>query len=711
MTKNFRSKILAIILIAVILIGLFLPIKAQATNITEEVQTTNTVEETTESETATNIYYISSELDLSQIGVYGGFTGTRFILTNDLELSGEWLPFSNDFRGIFDGGGHTITYNINETTGALADTQYLGLFGACTDAIIKNLYVNGNISLTTGGSFFNPSIYTGGIVGSSTNSVLENVHFSGNINITTSNDNSPWVGGLVGQATNTQILLSSNTAQITVEADSYIGIVRTGGLCGEFSGTIENCYNKGDVQATAAIDSPYAGGIVGINSGTITKSYNSGKVQSKGPSTSLSNIYAGGIVALGETGSSVTDCAVMSPEISVATGWINTGYKYIISNGGSKSNNISINSITGSPTNDSNTRYTQAELKTSTPYENFDFLNTWAIDGTSNDGYPYHYRNSYAINLEDQLVPQGLMSFIEGGYIDYYDLRQTNDGFTLCIKPLDEILSRMSIDEVRLDVDDAYTLESLEDWYIFNIGTSYSILKMRTDAEKERIGTSIPFMDFNIELLNLLHNDITQQVEDSIYEKQLYEEIKRVTNGETDFNCTFSIPIATYFSTEEAKANYLIAEEYIRKVMSTERDTNGYIDLPEGLGSEQIEFLSRFPDIYDAENDRIKINSYNLTYAEKCAILSGRTANKSINNYAAENIIHAKWTVRAGLFMQGTEGSLVLPTGIVLTRPQVRDIFESAIKSDAGIGEEPFAKDNPYFGFTEDTLKGIFGDI
>ena len=139
MTKNFRSKILAIILIAVILIGLFLPIKAQATNITEEVQTTNTVEETTESETATNIYYISSELDLSQIGVYGGFTGTRFILTNDLELSGEWLPFSNDFRGIFDGGGHTITYNINETTGALADTQYLGLFGACTDAIIKNL--------------------------------------------------------------------------------------------------------------------------------------------------------------------------------------------------------------------------------------------------------------------------------------------------------------------------------------------------------------------------------------------------------------------------------------------------------------------------------------------------------------------------------------------------------------------------------------------
>ena len=290
-------------------------------------------------------------------------------------------------------------------------------------------------------------------------------------------------------------------------------------------------------------------------------------------------------------------------------------------------------------------------------------------------------------------------------------MRQTNDGFTLCIKPLDEILSRMSIDEVRLDVDDAYTLESLEDWYIFNIGTSYSILKMRTDAEKERIGTSIPFMDFNIELLNLLHNDITQQVEDSIYEKQLYEEIKRVTNGETDFNCTFSIPIATYFSTEEAKANYLIAEEYIRKVMSTERDTNGYIDLPEGLGSEQIEFLSRFPDIYDAENDRIKINSYNLTYAEKCAILSGRTANKSINNYAAENIIHAKWTVRAGLFMQGTEGSLVLPTGIVLTRPQVRDIFESAIKSDAGIGEEPFAKDNPYFGFTEDTLKGIFGDI
>ena len=404
MKEKLKNRILAIILIVIISIGVFPQTKVQATSEPPEDLEDDTL--------PGGVIAIDSQLDL----ILMNNSDQHFILTEDIEITGNLNPISN-FEGIFDGSSHSITYNIQENTGPFPNTQYLGLFASCSEATIKNLYVNGNISLTTGSSMSNPNVYVGGIVAFSENSTLENVHFSGNINIVTSNDNSSWVGGLVGKASNTTILLSYNTASITAEVESIIGIARTGGLCGEFNGTIEDCYNIGNVLAMTANGSPYAGGLVANNKGTITQSYNSGKVQSKGTSTSLSDVYAGGIAAVGESNSSITKCAVMSSEISITKGWVNNGYKYIIAKGGSKSDNISINSITGSPTNDSNARYTQAELKTTTPYD-LSFYNTWSINENINNGYPFHDRNAYANkNMTYQLVPQGLKSFIDNNYI------------------------------------------------------------------------------------------------------------------------------------------------------------------------------------------------------------------------------------------------------------------------------------------------------
>ena len=125
-------------------------------------------------------------METDKIRLYGTFPDTQFFLTTDLNFSStEIAPLCDNFKGTFDGCGHTITFNIDENTGAFANNQYLGLFSTCTDATIKNLYINANISLTTGGSFFNPSAYVGGIAGTSTNSIVENVHVSGNINILT----------------------------------------------------------------------------------------------------------------------------------------------------------------------------------------------------------------------------------------------------------------------------------------------------------------------------------------------------------------------------------------------------------------------------------------------------------------------------------------------------------------------------------------------
>lgn len=695
MRKKLKKQILAMGLIISIVSIMFAPM-AQATVQSENGDAL--------AEELLGFVYISSQQELASIGQPN--LNERFILTEDIEITGNWTPINN-FTGIFDGGGHTITFNISETTGPIPTTPYLGLFASCTDATIKNLYVDGNISLTTGGSFFNPNVYVGGIVADSTNSTLENVHFSGNINVTTSNDNSSWVGGIVGKATNTKISLSSNTAPIIAEVKSVIGTTRAGGLCGEFGGNIENCYNMGNILTKAATESPYAGGLVGNNKGTITKSYNSGKVKSEGSGMSLSDVYAGGITAIGETGSSVTDCAVMSPEISVTIGWVNTGHKYIIANGGNKSNNISINNITGSPTNDSDFRYTQEELKTVTPY-NLDFYNTWAIDTNTNNGYPYHARNMYAINVQYENVPDALKSFIDNNYISINDLKQTNDGFTLCTKPLKEILSNMGIgnlksDEIKVDLDD------LDDWYIFNIGTSYSILKMR-GLDERNIGTSIPFMDFDIEVINMLHEDVINQVEESIYEKQLCESLDRLIYGKVKPDYSYCVPIGHYFSKFTSQANHLIAEEYIRKILSEERDAEGYIKVPSGLSDEQREFLLSIPDIYDAENSRIKVKNYNLSNIEKCAILVSRSGNKSLNSFAAENICHAMATEFLAVFLQSGEDSIII-AGREVNRLVAGGWYQSAIKADTGIGEEPFKKDMFPISNIANTLINAFGDV
>lgn len=745
MKTKLKNQIISICLIIAIITTIFIPVTALA--------------DTDEDNSNYSIIYINSQSDLSKLG--NSKSSDYFILKEDIVIDNDWKPLSN-FTGTFDGGNHTITYNINKETGAFVRTQYLGLFTSCTDATIKNLYVNGNISLTTGGSLSNPNVYVGGVVASSTNSTLKNVHFSGNINVETNNDNSSWVGGLVGKATDTQISLCSNTSPITAKVNTAIGISQAGGLCGEFSGTIDNSYNFGNVLVNVATDSPYAGGLVGKNKGSITKSYNAGTVKSQGSGMSLSDVYAGGIAALGETGSSISDCAVMSSEISVVIGWVNTGYKYIIAKGGSKSNNIALNSISGSPSSDANSRYTNAKLKTVEPYS-FDFSNTWAIDETINNGYPYHCRNPYAVSVQYQNVPSALQSFIDEGYISLNDIKQTDDGFTLCTKSLGEIIFAMGFEKIygkfytpeelagmKTGDIEVLTKRNLTSWYIYSVGNNYSILKMRGYEEAKRIaqaeaeeaaekgeelegqqgkvrgiGTSIPFMEFDISLINTVKENLSQGNQYSQAEFDLYAELDKLIYGRVDEMYTYCFTLADYFSKASSKGSHLIAEEYIKKMLANERDADGYINIQSDIKSTQKNFLKKLPTIYDSENNRIKVSKYNLTNNEKKAILACRTGNLSLNAFTAENIAHAAATKTFGDFLQVNDiNHLILVIVIEATEPDTDDIvyeftrdkaewlFESAIKSDTGIGEDPFPFKEVLVGFAlNSSLEANFGEV
>ena len=89
-------------------------------------------------------YQISSASDWEQLasGVSGGesYSGKYFKLTADLSVSTMVGTDANRFSGIFDGDGHTLTFNYSTSE------QYAAPFHYVNGATIKNLAVGGTIT-------------------------------------------------------------------------------------------------------------------------------------------------------------------------------------------------------------------------------------------------------------------------------------------------------------------------------------------------------------------------------------------------------------------------------------------------------------------------------------------------------------------------------------------------------------------------------------
>ncbi len=174
----------------------------------------------------------------------------NYILMNDLDFDGSaydnvnstlgWLPLGNSstpFTGSFDGDGHTISnLYINRPS-----TNYIGLFGNTSGAVIKNLgLMNSDI---TGAQ------YSGGMIGYNS-STTSNCFATGRV---TGSQNT---GGLVGYN-------SSSTISSCYATCEVVGTVNVGGLLGyNSSSSVSNCYTVGSVSGNTN-----AGGFVGTNAG------------------------------------------------------------------------------------------------------------------------------------------------------------------------------------------------------------------------------------------------------------------------------------------------------------------------------------------------------------------------------------------------------------------------------------------------------------
>jgi hypothetical protein len=218
----------------------------------------------------------------ADLSPWGMTTGKFFKLNADIDLGGEnsavqptapgsgWTPIGepdHEFRGTFDGNGHTIKNLYILANG----TSNSGLFGIIHGATLKNFGVESGV--------------IEGTVGDSSNL------------------------GLVGIAQNSSTIDQVfNGIHISVSgASGNSGTVRAGGISGRLldGSEIINSYNTGNVSVTNVSESniyPQVGGIAGfVDSSHIYRSYNIGNITSLSASSTVDN--AGGIVGAATGGS------------------------------------------------------------------------------------------------------------------------------------------------------------------------------------------------------------------------------------------------------------------------------------------------------------------------------------------------------------------------------------------------------------------------
>ncbi|UCC22567.1 MAG: SMP-30/gluconolactonase/LRE family protein, partial [Planctomycetota bacterium] len=220
-------------------------------------------------------------LDVANGKIYFADRAGSKILRANLDGSGLEDHITKYFRGVFDGNGHTISNFQYSSTGK----GEIGLFSFVVGetAEIRDLgLIEANVQSTSGKR-------VGSLVGNLFDGTVRNCWAKrGSVS-----GGDWWTGGLVGL--NIYGIIIDCHTNIMVSATG----VHVGGLTGDNSGTIKNCYALGDVSGNG-----YVGGLSGYNyKGRISQSFAVGDVS--GTSWCL-----GGLLGLNQEGE-ISNCYAM----------------------------------------------------------------------------------------------------------------------------------------------------------------------------------------------------------------------------------------------------------------------------------------------------------------------------------------------------------------------------------------------------------------
>lgn len=221
-------------------------------------------------------FKISDANDIMELSGDTANYDKHFVLTNDIQMTGTFTtavvaPIDDledpVFEGVFDGDGFKIDGLLIDSTGTY--NSNLGFFGGIGEnGIVRNLGVTGfNISSN------DRSANWGGICGYNWGKIY-NCHATGNM---TSGRDSARISGLCGLNTGS---ISRSYAAVSIIAKSETYSI--GGLCGRNDyGTIESCYSITDITCIDNLSINFSsdiGGLSGQNTGTILNCYAIGSI-------------------------------------------------------------------------------------------------------------------------------------------------------------------------------------------------------------------------------------------------------------------------------------------------------------------------------------------------------------------------------------------------------------------------------------------------
>ncbi len=355
-------------------------------------------------------YLLMNDIDLTDVAADKGYYGIGWKPIGAIGDSYQIYEYL-EFRGVFNGNGHTIKgMQINFDGTSRSDDQLsLGLFGRVEeDAEIRNLSLTDiNINCNN----FSREVYIGGIAGVG-DSLFEYCSVSGTINISDT-DSSVYVGGITGyNVGNNKFKYCNNATDIT--CDYCLDELYAGGLVGYAKSTksnIDSCSNTGDVKVIRSRDT-YVGGIFGHLRSTnafatcsVENLYNAGDIYG------CSSEYTGGLI-----GQHFTQLVAPKVYTSYNNGNVRYGEDEINNPSGRLGNALANKNVEDSyylegTGQGKGTVRPEIAMKDQASYNGFDFENIWSMDDSE---YPV-FRKSFCSKFGH--IESGWISEEEGSCV------------------------------------------------------------------------------------------------------------------------------------------------------------------------------------------------------------------------------------------------------------------------------------------------------
>lgn len=297
--------------------------------------------------------------------------GKSYYLTEDITLPEKTGgAYIEEFYGVLDGRGHTVTLQLTADTDTADADLYAGLFGFLgadgTDAnrpttIIDNLTVNGNITFED--EEHTKRIFIGGLAAMTNkeavynyiaNVTLQNVTSEVNVTVNSNTTSDIYVGGLVAYVNKLTAIECANTGTITVNNSAACSVC-VGGLLGRttakdysqanttrYTNLVKYCENNGMVEVCVPKKDngmQGVGGIVGLmeRSAYVLDCANTGAITFTDPNPEVTHTAVADIVGTIYGNSSnfttaITDCRVKADSIVGDTSTVDTSDRLFIYN-------------------------------------------------------------------------------------------------------------------------------------------------------------------------------------------------------------------------------------------------------------------------------------------------------------------------------------------------------------------------------------------